>query len=442
MPSLKILYFNGNSIKGKLNEIKVYTHTYQADILCIAETKIDHTFDDNELLGPSFTVYRNDRKEGGGGVLVAIRSGIECLDILENRTGPGESLALILRLKQTFNMILFYRPPSEYHLENFTQLIEAPVSIHPSILVGDFNLPGIDWATTSQLGQVKQTCHCKSFSQQALDTINANNLCQLIHEPTHARGNTLDLVLIDRVLLDDFDIVATVLPRLSDHNMILVDMTMQNTLASKEDTHSKVKYNFKKAKYPNINDAFKLLLQRMKNIRQGNIEQVWIIFKECIDNALTDFVPKLLERPRGKPWMTRELLRLVRQRDRAYRNNLDSTTQLELTKSVKRKIFQAKSNYIEDHLSSEILKGNTKPIYNYVRQPRGQAIQMNTLRGVEKPDIPDALADYFASVFVPGANMLENPASPTIQLVDPPIVIDPVGLDKLLRGLMEFRHIQ
>ena len=39
---------------------------YKPDIECITETKIDSSFDDNELLGDNYTVYRNDRIRGGG----------------------------------------------------------------------------------------------------------------------------------------------------------------------------------------------------------------------------------------------------------------------------------------------------------------------------------------------------------------------------------------
>lgn len=59
--NLRIMYFNSNSIKGKLSEIKALNVTYQPDVISICETKIDSSFDDNELLGPTFTVTRKDR---------------------------------------------------------------------------------------------------------------------------------------------------------------------------------------------------------------------------------------------------------------------------------------------------------------------------------------------------------------------------------------------
>ena len=61
-----MLYFNSNAVSCKVDTIKAQVETYKPDILCITETKIDSNFDDNELLGNKYTVYRNDRKQGVG----------------------------------------------------------------------------------------------------------------------------------------------------------------------------------------------------------------------------------------------------------------------------------------------------------------------------------------------------------------------------------------
>jgi len=79
--SAKILYFNSNSLLGKLNIIKAQSEIYRPD----------SNFDDNELLGDTYTVYRNDRKQGAGGVLIAIHNSSP-LKITRNINGPGESL--------------------------------------------------------------------------------------------------------------------------------------------------------------------------------------------------------------------------------------------------------------------------------------------------------------------------------------------------------------
>ena len=57
---------NCNSIIGKVDMLKALVHTYKPDLISLTETKIDKKYDDNELLGSNYTVWRNDRKRGAG----------------------------------------------------------------------------------------------------------------------------------------------------------------------------------------------------------------------------------------------------------------------------------------------------------------------------------------------------------------------------------------
>ena len=119
MPNLKILSMNANSITGKLNLIKCYAETYNPDLVCICKTKISDTFDDNELLGDKFTLWRKDRAQGAGGVLIAMKNESNA-KVLDSKSGPGECVIIKLQIhdKIVFNVVTFYRPPSEYELDN------------------------------------------------------------------------------------------------------------------------------------------------------------------------------------------------------------------------------------------------------------------------------------------------------------------------------------
>ena len=54
------------------------------------------------------------------------------------------------------------------------------------VIVGDFNLPYVDWSI------LQGSC---PFDQAFCDMTFDCNLCQLISQPTHIAGNNLDLVL-------------------------------------------------------------------------------------------------------------------------------------------------------------------------------------------------------------------------------------------------------
>ena len=82
---LKILYFNSNSLYGKIDLVKAYCHTYKPNILAITKTNLSDDFDDNELLGANYTILQNDRKKGGGGVLFAVDNSLGEICITNQR---------------------------------------------------------------------------------------------------------------------------------------------------------------------------------------------------------------------------------------------------------------------------------------------------------------------------------------------------------------------
>ena len=66
---------------------------------------------------------------------------------------------------------------------------------HKFIIMGDLNFPDIDWGTITG---------CNRFSSLFCDLTFNLNLSQLIHHPTHIKGNILDVVLTnDYTLISD-----------------------------------------------------------------------------------------------------------------------------------------------------------------------------------------------------------------------------------------------
>ena len=141
----RILAFNANSVSGKLNAIKCLAETYEPDIIAICETKIGPNFDDNELLGNNYTVWRKDRAQGAGGVLIAVNNDSD-VKVLSCSEGPGECIALTIQIhtRIVINVVNFYRPPSEYMLDNFVEMLDKFGEKANTIFVGDYNFPDLD----------------------------------------------------------------------------------------------------------------------------------------------------------------------------------------------------------------------------------------------------------------------------------------------------------
>lgn len=378
---------------------------YNADIVCITETKIDSNFDDNELLGDTYTVYRNDRKQGGGGVLVAIKNS-STVKLIKNSKGHGESIISTISFSPqiTFDLITYYRPPSETHLDTLNSMFNDRTSRYPLVAVGDFNLPDIGWS--SGTGKVKEVSGRHLFHQDALDIFNSFNLTQLVRGPTHKKGNTLDLFLVETVLFDCLSFECELLPGISDHDMLLVEISTQNTGTEKKPIviNTKNKYNFKRANYEGIRNLFFELLSRLNRI-PCPAEMQWQLFRDTLKQGLVEFVPILLPRPKGKPWMTRSLLRTIRKRDRVYRvvrqhPSSENLFHLEhLKQKVKYEVRAAKSNFIEHHITGELENRNTKPLYNLISKSRGQSNHISCLENVSQEDIANSFAIFFSSVF-------------------------------------------
>src|SRR4051794_35296282 len=72
-PHLHIGFSNINSILGKFIDLKAEIITENFDYFSVAETKIDSSIDDDELFIPGYSLFRCDRKKGGGGVAAYVR---------------------------------------------------------------------------------------------------------------------------------------------------------------------------------------------------------------------------------------------------------------------------------------------------------------------------------------------------------------------------------
>jgi len=82
-------------------------------IIFISEAKVDSTYSDSQFAIPGYTLYRNDRKKVGGGILVYISTLLPCKGLRISRAYKTlEPLAGEIRIG-TIDMIAIgvYRPP-------------------------------------------------------------------------------------------------------------------------------------------------------------------------------------------------------------------------------------------------------------------------------------------------------------------------------------------
>jgi len=118
----KITHINANSIGGfKFHEIKTWLPSGRLDLLIISESKIDASFPDSMFHVEGFRLCRRDRKAGGGGLMVYVRSdvcfvrvkqfkGLSSQNLSNFRT---ESITLKAKIgKNWITVVGIYRPLS------------------------------------------------------------------------------------------------------------------------------------------------------------------------------------------------------------------------------------------------------------------------------------------------------------------------------------------
>ena len=114
--NFKLGHVNANSIGG----FKFY-ESGRFDILVISKTKIDGSFPDSQFQVEGFRLCRSDRKDGGGGLMIYVRSDIHVVKVKYLKgTTPEEWAAfrtetIILKVKLGRSWIAVVgvcRPPS------------------------------------------------------------------------------------------------------------------------------------------------------------------------------------------------------------------------------------------------------------------------------------------------------------------------------------------
>ena len=192
---LRCLTINCRSLKSidKQNAILELIETHQPDVICATETHLDPTISNSEILPPDFSenVYRKDRNNRGGGVLIATRKNIIASEERSLNT-DCEIIWVQIQSENSTPLYIssFYRQPNpdldvarEFQRSIF-QLSNK--STLPNILLtGDFNLPDTSWergviSPSPQYGNEVNALY--------LDTVNESNLTQCVNKPT--RGTT------------------------------------------------------------------------------------------------------------------------------------------------------------------------------------------------------------------------------------------------------------
>ena len=312
----------------KVLTFQAYIFQHKPDIIIINESWLNKTINSNEIFpNQSYKVFRVDRsskthpfdinkpkkfRKNGGGVLIAVRNNLDIKSTKVESICKAEILSIVLSTNnrkkicistcyRVGNLEVENHSEIDRHLRNICK--RKDISKH--ILIGDFNLDGINWPLRTS---------SKNLDNKFLDTFSDLNMTQLIDKPTHELGKTLDLLLctspqiISAINVQGKDEICS-----SDHFGISFNISFD--CKRLRGTKRKM-YNFKKANWGALNS----------DIRRVNWDAclkfvesttAWSRFKYTISRLCDKHIPKITIKSQFQPpWFDSDIHKLCAKKER------------------------------------------------------------------------------------------------------------------------------
>ena len=279
--------------------------------------KLDHTVSDSEVHIAGYETVRRDRSNNGrhgGGVSIYIRNNHNYQirkDLMDDQL-ELITIEICRQRSKPFLISTWYRPPNSLveTFERFEHLLEMVDSTDLDYyLLGDFNC------------DIKHLDRLSSHSRTLMNILDVYGLQQLIDEPTRVTENSSTLIDLCLTNVPDktpnYGVIHT---GISDHSMVY--MTRKCRYAQR--VHPKICQvrnfkNFKEEKY--LDDLGQMNWSDIEMYDDPN--EMWSIWKAMLMHCIDSNVPlknKRIGKLNSAPWITKDLLVLMRERDSLKRS--------------------------------------------------------------------------------------------------------------------------
>ncbi len=206
----------------------------------------------------------------------------------------------------------FYKPTENDEnslLELWSSLSKIPEN---SIiwLLGDFNLPCIDWRTES----LKSSCKFKVMYEDFMDRIQNFNLQQMVTTPTR-QENILDLFLTNTPSLVQN---TETLPSLgtSDHDIVFHELHIKIGRPFQPKIPIRM---YMRSNWGDFKTDLSEFGNTFINVDHTDPNSAWKMFNIELKKFISLHIPtKMCKSRRDIPWITPHILRIIRKRDKMY----------------------------------------------------------------------------------------------------------------------------
>lgn len=418
-----LYYQNIRGMSSKSREIYLNVFNNEFDIIVLTETWLTANHLSSEFFNMNYMVYRKDRchtatgLSRGGGVLIAISTKFKSnLRHLLIDDALIEQLAVSIQIPGLGNLVLCasYIPPVssaeiyESHAKNVYSLFTDAHSNEYLCMLGDFNLPNVDWSPTDDCGSLLPSNVSTTAERLIVDTAFSFNLAQ-INNFRNCVNKILDLIFISSELISNVEEAITPLAKI---DLFHVPVVMNISSYKFDNIYIKnSKYNYKKGDFVKLNEYLQSIdwdheIENYSNdldaIYQKFIELVHVGINHCI--PLSHYTHS--DHP---PWFNKGLLRLKNAKNKAHKifksNKDDENIENNYKRLHKEYKFLHSFLYNQYLLKAENnIRNDSKAFWSFINTKRKSSSIPGAMEFEGKfsnsiQDSCELFADYFESLY-------------------------------------------
>ena len=381
------------------------------------------SINDNEILPSNlYTIFRRDRsleshptdkdnpkkiRRNGGGVLIAINNNLAASFKIIPLKCKAEILAVEIMLENNTTIIIStcYRVDT-LGLNNAEEILKAvstlmrKKSAKKVILVGNFNLPHINWSDGTGVSTI---------DNKFLNGFAEYGIVQCIHSSTHNKGSILYILPSkSKNYVCNVKVLNDKSYRYSDYHPITFDI---KTKCIRHNLLKRKMYNFNRADWPSIKSELDSVNWA---IAMDTIEPdiSWMNFKIILNNIINKFVPLVNIKTEFKsPWFDSECYRKCKEKEKLHKKFKNSKS---LNNEIKFKVCRKEfKNLVKAKMRANLCDSNrntlTKKFWSHVKSASKNTRIPETiyLKGRSSSDTKvkaDMFNKFFFDQFSEGSN--------------------------------------
>lgn len=428
--SLKVFYQNTRGLRTKIARgLKDKITLNNFDIVCLTETWLCDRFDSESIFDvETYITHRSDRSERtytrpnntsrtnndtltGGGSLIAIKRNISAIRLKHwELETPFDNIWL--KINTHNNKRIFVNCIYINHQTNFDRINTYFMHLHDIInlrepnshfiILGDFNLPCIEWIYDSD--KCTAISHEGRLANELLNTLHLTGLSQTNYIRNNY-GRILDLALTN---LPNTSVkrVPGIVEEDLYHPALLLNLESANIKFMKSKKTAKL--NFFKANYESINVELNRINWNSE-LSHLPINDATNKFYNIINTIISQFTPKISPRSDDFPkWFSPKLIQLIRLKEHYFKlkkrtnNMLHNTLFNEKRKEVKHEKKKCLYEY-QTNIES-LIKSNPKSFFAYTKSLRKTnklpaVMQYKNQTAENMKETATQFAKHFASVY-------------------------------------------